>query len=247
MSGPESSGPEPSGPRASGGNGTGAGNTARPARRRGRPTSAARAAGETARDRILASARAEFAERGYDKASIRAIARGAEVDPALVHHYFGTKEQVFEAAVEFSLAPVRDVLEHLAPDSPEDLGHRFVRFFLGLWEDPATRAPLLAIVRSAVTNETAARIFRGMVTRELMKRVARALDAPDRELRVELAAAQLVGTVIMRYAIGLEPLASESAEELIERLAPVVQYHLTGPAPAADPTARASGEPPRGE
>ncbi|GAA2431061.1 TetR family transcriptional regulator [Streptomyces macrosporus] len=232
------------GPEADAGN---AGNAARPARRRGRPTSAARAAaGEAARDRILASARAEFAERGYDKASIRAIARGAEVDPALVHHYFGTKEQVFEAAVEVSLAPVREVLERLPPEAPDVLGHRLVGFFLGLWEDPATRAPLLAIVRSAVNNETAARIFRGMVTRELMTRVARTLDAPDRELRVELAAAQLVGTVIMRYVLGIEPLASERADDLVARLAPVVQHHLTGSAPAGGHTARPSGEHPGG-
>ncbi|MDG9704392.1 TetR family transcriptional regulator [Streptomyces sp. DH37] len=215
-----------------------AGSGARPARRRGRPTSADRAAaGEAARDRILASARAEFAERGYDKASIRSIARGAEVDPALVHHYFGTKEQVFGAAVEVSFAPVGEGLDNLAPRGPGDLGdlgRQLVRFFLGVWEDPATRAPLLAVVRSALNNETAARILRGMVTRQLMARVAQGLDAPDRELRVELAAAQLVGTAILRYVVGVEPLASADPEELAARLAPVVQHHLTGPAGAPE-------------
>jgi AcrR family transcriptional regulator len=220
-----------------------AGSGARPARRRGRPTSADRAAaGEAARDRILASARAEFAERGYDKASIRSIARGAEVDPALVHHYFGTKEQVFEAAVEVSFAPVGEGLDSLAPRGPGDLGEQLVRFFLGVWEDPATRAPLLAVVRSAFNNETAARILRGMVTRQLMARVAQGLDAPDRELRVELAAAQLVGTAILRYVVGTEPLASADPEELAARLAPVVQHHLTGPAGAPGP----AGGHPRG-
>jgi len=221
-----------------------AGPAARPPRRRGRPTSAARAAaGEAARDRILASARAEFAERGYDKASIRAIARGAEVDPALVHHYFGTKEQVFEAAVEVSFAPAREGLRHLPPHGPDTLGAELVRFFLGVWENPATRAPLLAVVRSAVNNETAARIFRGMVVRELMSRVARELDAPDRELRVELAAAQLVGTAMLRYVLGAEPLASADPEELAARLTPVVQHHLTGDL-SGDPTGGLGGGPP---
>ncbi|MGY1455974.1 TetR/AcrR family transcriptional regulator [Streptomyces sp. SS8] len=205
------------------------GSAPRPARRRGRPASADRAAaGEAARDRILASARAEFAGRGYDKASIRSIARGAGVDPALVHHYFGTKEQVFEAAAEVSFAPAAEGLGHLAPHGPDGLGEELVRFFLGVWENPASRAPLLAVVRSALSNETAARILRGMVTRQLMARVARRLEAPDRELRVELAAAQMVGTAIMRYVLEIEPLASAEPEELVARLAPAVQHHLTG-------------------
>ncbi|MFP8964760.1 TetR family transcriptional regulator, partial [Streptomyces nanhaiensis] len=202
-----------------------------PVRRRGRPASAGRAAaGEAARDRILASARAEFAERGYDKASIRSIARGAEVDPALVHHYFGTKEQVFEAAAEVSFAPAAEGLGRLAARGPDGLGEELVRFFLGVWENPASRAPLLAVVRSALSNETAARIFRRMVARQLMARVARRLDAPDRELRVELAAAQMVGVAIMRYVLGIEPLASADPEDLVARLSPAVQHHLTGPA-----------------
>ncbi|MEE1942619.1 TetR family transcriptional regulator [Streptomyces sp. TRM 70361] len=178
---------------------------------------------------MLASARTEFAERGYDKASIRAIARGADVDPALVHHYFGTKEQVFEAAVEVSFAPASEGLRALPAHTPGTLGAQLTRFFLGVWENPVTREPLLALVRSAVNNETAARILRALVTRELMATVARELDGPDRELRVELAAAQLVGTAIMRYVIKVEPLASVDPGELAGRLAPTVQHQLTGP------------------
>lgn len=204
-------------------------------RRRGRPAAGDRAEGEPGtRDRILASARAEFSRRGYDKASIRAIARGADVDPALVHHYFGSKEQVFAAAVEMSMAPARRLLEQLPLAAPAELGERLTRFFLGVWQNPATRAPLLAVIRSAVNNETAARIFREMVERYLMSYVARVLEVPDRELRVELAAAQLVGTVMMRYVIKVEPLASAPLEELITRIAPVVQHHLVGPGPGSD-------------
>jgi len=200
-------------------------------RRRGRPASGERSAGEpAARERILGSARAEFAERGYDKASIRAIARGAEVDPALVHHYFGTKEQVFSAAVEGAFAPALGIHDQVPGDRTQ-LGETFVRYIFNVWESAVTREPLLAIVRSAVNNETAAGIFRTLVVRRLVSRLAAQLDAPDAELRVELAVAQLVGTAMLRYVIKLEPLASSPREELIARLAPVVQWHLTGREP----------------
>ncbi|MBB1255914.1 TetR/AcrR family transcriptional regulator [Streptomyces alkaliterrae] len=197
-------------------------------RRRGRPTAGDSESADR-RTRILRSARAEFAERGYDKASVRAIARGADVDPALVHHYFGTKERVFEAALETALAPVRGGLGRLPEVPPEELGPQVTRFVLGVWEDPSTRDPLLAIVRSAVSNETAAAIFRGVVTRLLLPRLTGALDGPDRELRAELAVAQLVGTAMLRYVIRVEPLASADPETLVDRLAPVVQHHLTAP------------------
>lgn len=216
-----------------GSGGTTSGSGARRARRRGRPADAERPAGEpAARERILGSARAEFAERGYDKASIRAIARGAEVDPALVHHYFGTKEQVFSAAVEGAFAPaLMGMHEQLSADDGQPIGEKIVRYIFGVWESTVTREPLLAIVRSAVNNETAAGIFRTLVVRQLVSRVAARLDAPDAELRVELAVAQLVGTAMLRYVIRTEPLASSPREELIGRLAPVVQWHLTGQEP----------------
>ncbi|WP_052847123.1 TetR family transcriptional regulator [Streptomyces avicenniae] len=187
------------------------------------------------RQRILVSARAEFGERGYDRASIRAIARGADVNPALVHHYFGTKEGVFAAAVAAAAAPAARGLPDAGRFPVSEFGVRFTRFFFGIWEDEATRTPLLAVVRSALDNEAAARIFQRFVREELLSRVAGGLDAPDAELRAELAAGQLIGVVLMRYALRIEPLASADAEELIGRLAPVVQHHLTaapGTAPA---------------
>ncbi|MFR9676124.1 TetR family transcriptional regulator [Streptomyces sp. TR02-1] len=198
-------------------------------RRRGRPSATARTSGEPpARERIVASARAEFAARGFDKASIRGIARAAHVDPALVHHYFGSKEQVFEAAVENAFAPALTGPDEVAAARPDEAGERLVRFVFGLWENPATREPLLAIVRSAVNNETAAGIFRGLVARNLVNRLAQQFPGPDGHERVELAVAQLVGTALLRYVIRIEPLASADPEELIARLTPVVQHHLTG-------------------
>lgn len=201
----------------------------RPPRRRGRPSAAERAEGGLgARDRILASARAAFAEHGFDRTTVRGIARGAGVDPALVHHYFGTKEQVFAAAVEDSFQPVLRDLERLPGAAPELLGERLVRFLLAVWEDPVARQPVLAVVRSAVNSETAADVFREQVVRRLVRRLTRELRVPDPELRAELATAQLVGTAVLRYVVRVEPLASADPEQLVRRLAPVVQHHLTG-------------------
>ncbi|MEV5489484.1 TetR family transcriptional regulator [Streptomyces bobili] len=196
------------------------------ARRRGRPP---RAESSDTRDRILAAAREEFSERGYEKSTVRGIAKAAGVDSALVHHYFGTKEQVFAAAVEVAVAPALDARDAVADAPLDQVGERLTRFMFGVWENPATRMPLLAVVRSAVNNETAAAVFRRLVAAQLLRRIAAQLDAPDAELRAELAAAQLVGTAMLRYVIKVEPLASVDVERIIARVAPVVQGHLTGP------------------
>jgi AcrR family transcriptional regulator len=198
-------------------------------RRRGRPSRTETEAAPATRDRILDAAREEFSERGYEKTSVRGIAKAAGVDSALVHHYFGTKEQVFEAAIEVAFAPAL-----AAPTAVEDgpldtVGERLTRFLLGIWENPTTRTPLLAIVRSAVNNETAAAVFRRLVAAQLLRRIAGRLDLPDAELRAELAAAQLVGVAMLRYVIKVEPLASADVERIVERVAPVVQGHLTAP------------------
>ncbi|MFF5371877.1 TetR family transcriptional regulator [Streptomyces sp. NPDC013187] len=196
------------------------------ARRRGRPP---RTESADTRDRILTAARDEFSERGYEKTSVRGIAKSAGVDSALVHHYFGTKEQVFEAAITQSFGPALQAPKAIEEGPLDGVGERLARFFFGVWENPATRAPLLAIVRSALTNEAAAAVFRRIVATQVLRRIAVQLDLPDAELRSELAAAQLVGTAIMRYVLKIEPLASADPEQVIARLAPVVQGHLTDP------------------
>ncbi|MFI6662771.1 TetR family transcriptional regulator [Streptomyces sp. NPDC050523] len=195
-------------------------------RGRGRPRGTESA---DTRDRILAVAREEFSERGYEKTSVRGIAKAAGVDSALVHHYFGTKEQVFEAAIEVAFAPALNAPAALADGPPAEVGERLTRFIFGIWENPTTRTPLLAIVRSAVNNEAAAAVFRRLIASQLLRRIASQLDLPDAELRAELAAAQIVGCAMLRYVIKVEPLASADMEQIIARVAPVVQGHLTGP------------------
>ena len=196
------------------------------AKRRGRPP---RTESADTRDRILAAAREEFSERGYEKTSVRGIAKAAGVDSALVHHYFGTKEQVFEVAISVAFAPAANAPDAVAEGPLDGVGERLTRFIFGVWENPATRKPLLAVVRSAVNNEAAAAVFRRLVVAQVLGRVAAQLDVPDAELRAELAAAQLVGTAMLRYVIKVEPLASADPEQIIARVAPVVQGHLTGP------------------
>ncbi|GHC73760.1 TetR/AcrR family transcriptional regulator [Streptomyces flavofungini] len=206
------------------------GQAAAPApRRRGRPSRTQAEQGPAMREVILEAAREQFSERGYEKASVRSIAKAAGVDSALVHHYFGTKEQVFAAAIEVAFAPALGAPTAVAEGSLDDVGERLTRFILGVWEDPKTRTPLLAIVRSAVNNETAATVFRRLISTQLLARIAERLDLPDAELRAELAAAQLVGTAMLRYVIQVEPLASADVEQIVARVAPVVQGHLTGP------------------
>ncbi|MCX4963941.1 TetR family transcriptional regulator [Streptomyces sp. NBC_00654] len=195
-------------------------------RRRGRPSRTAGTTGPDARTRILEAARTEFAERGYDKTSIRGIAKAADVDAALVHHYFGTKDEVFAAAIEVSFEPAL-VIPSLLGGPVDGLGERLARYFISVWENPVTRAPLLAVIRSALTHEAAAGILRGVVLRRLLERIAAELDVPDPTFRAELAASHMVGIAILRYVIKAEPLASADPEKIIGMVAPTLQRYFT--------------------
>ncbi|MDX2732719.1 MULTISPECIES: TetR family transcriptional regulator [unclassified Streptomyces] len=205
--------------------GSGPHGPAEPRKRRGRPARTAGTTGPGARERILEAARTEFAERGYDKTSIRGIAKKAAVDAALVHHYFGTKDEVFAAAIEVSFEPAL-VIPAVLTGGTDGLGERLARYFIGVWENPATRAPLLAIMRSALTHEAAAKVLRGFVLRRLLERVAEALDVPDPTFRAELAASHMIGIAMLRYVIKAEPLASADPEKIVAMVAPTLQRYL---------------------
>ncbi|GAA1375117.1 TetR/AcrR family transcriptional regulator [Streptomyces beijiangensis] len=205
-------------------------------RRRGRPSRAQSEAEPAARERILAAARTEFSERGYDKTSMRSIAKQAGVDASLVHHYFGTKDEVFAAAIEMTMEPVQ-LVPAILGTSTDGIGERLARYFIGVWENPATRTPLLAVIRSALTNETAATVLRTVVLRMVLERVAADLDVPNPKFRAELAASHMIGIAILRYVIKVEPLASTDPEEIITTVAPTLQRYLTDPSPSAHPSA----------
>ncbi|WP_243718975.1 TetR family transcriptional regulator [Actinomadura sp. 7K534] len=175
------------------------------------------------REKILAEARALFAEKGYDGASLRAIARAAGVDPALVHHFFGNKEGVFVEAMRFPADPAV-VLPRILGSPRERLGETMVRVFLEIWGDDERRAPLLAMLRSAMTNERAAALLREFVTAALLGRAKEATDAPP--LGIQAAVGQMIGIMILRHVVRIEPLASASEDELVELVAPTLQRYL---------------------
>lgn len=175
------------------------------------------------RGEILTAARKIFAEKGFDKATIRGIAREASVDPALVHHYFDTKDGMFVAAMQLPIDPATAIPMILAGPR-EEVGERLVRFILTMTSDPEAREPVLALLRTAMANEQAVTMIREFVTEAVLSRVAQALEISP--LRMEVAFSQMFGVVMMRYILKLEPLASTDIEELVEILAPTIQRYL---------------------
>ncbi|MFE9958709.1 TetR family transcriptional regulator [Micromonospora sp. NPDC005299] len=180
------------------------------------------------REAILAAARAAFAERGFDAASIRSIATAAGVDPALVHHYFGTKEELFRATVAIPVDPAQLVPAVLAGD-PDQVGERLVRTFLSVWDSPVGGAAV-ALLRSAVSSEWTARLLREFLVTQVMRRVLDQLDVDPAQLplRGALVATQVAGLAMMRYVIRLEPVASADPETLVATIGPTIQRYLTG-------------------
>ena len=189
---------------------------------------------------MLLAARTCFGERGFDGATIRDIAGRAGVDPALVHHYFGSKQQLFVAAMEFPFEfPV--MVERLLAGPREELGERLARLVLELWETPAFRPFLLGVVRSATTDPIAAAMLRRLLAEGPFLAIARAIDQPDAALRATLAGSQLIGLALARYVVAVEPLASAPPEILVRALAPTLQRYLTGDLAGAERPAGAAG------
>jgi AcrR family transcriptional regulator len=186
------------------------------------------------REAILDAARRAFAEHGYQRATIRGVAELAGVDPALVHHYFGTKQGLFVAAVQLPVNPVEQ-LSALLADEPELVGQRMIGVFLSVWDLAANNSPLLALVRSAVSDEQAAAMLREFITEEVLGRIAEGLGSPDAKLRATLVGSQLVGLMMARYIIRVEPLASAPPAVVAAAIGPTLQRYLTGEIAAATP------------
>jgi AcrR family transcriptional regulator len=175
------------------------------------------------REAILAAARAAFGELGYDRATIRHIAGQAGVDPALVHHYYATKADLYATAIDIPLAPSAVLPLMLAGDRAE-FGERITRMFFSVWESPKAREPLLGMLRGAFGgHDPGTAGFREFVTSGLVGQVAAAVGGPSAELRVELAVSQLVGIAVLRYVVGVEPLASADVDKVVALVAPRIQ------------------------
>ena len=179
------------------------------------------------REAILLAARARFAEVGYDRATIRAIAVQAGVDPALVMHFFGSKQQLFLAAIELTINPA-EAIPGMLEDGLDGLGERLARFYLHMWEGPQTRDGVAGILRSAVSHEDAAAILRGFLGSEVFGRLVPSIEGEDAALRVELAGSHLIGIAIARYVVKVEPLASADPDAIVAAVGPTIQRYLTG-------------------
>jgi len=194
-------------------------------RGRGRPRKST--TGDGTRALILAAAAKEFARDGYDTTSVRGVARAAGVDPALVRHYFADKADLFAEAVAAPMRPDRIVARALAGPR-EHIGENLVRYLVVTLDEPGASDRVLRLLHTALGQEFAARMLRQFIMREVLRRVAKEIDEDDAELRASFAATQVVGLVVARYGVRIEPLASASADEVVRRIGPVVQWHLTG-------------------
>jgi AcrR family transcriptional regulator len=178
---------------------------------------------------ILSAARTSFADKGFAGTTIRGIASAAGVDAALVHHYFGTKDDLFMAALELPVDP-RIVIGPALAAGPEGAGERLLTVFVGVWDDPANTPVFVALARTLL-DPSASHLMRDGFLPVVLQPVGRALGLDRPELRMSLVASQLLGIILGRYVLELEPLASMPARTLVATYAPTVQRYLTGDLP----------------
>jgi AcrR family transcriptional regulator len=172
---------------------------------------------------ILEAARALFAERGYEGATVRDVAARAVVDPALVIRYFGNKEALFVSAMDFELR-----LPDVAAAKAGHEGEALVRHFFEIWEQGPTATGMTILLRSAITNEAAAEKMREVFREQVMSAVARSVPRTAAPMRAGLVATQLLGLALCRYVLKLPGIATAPPEELVAAVAPTIQAYLSG-------------------
>lgn len=177
---------------------------------------------------VLVAAREAFAADGFAGATVRRIAAVAGVDPALVHHYFGSKRQLFIEAVQAPADPSVALRAVLDGDS-DGAGARLATSFLALW-DSAAGERAVALLRSAVTDESSAALVREFLMSQVLQPVLEHLGTPrgERPLRAALLASQLSGLALTRYVVRVAPLADAPTPVVVEAIGPVLQRYLTG-------------------
>jgi AcrR family transcriptional regulator len=194
--------------------------TRRRGRRQGEPVS---------RDAVLRAAKQRFAEEGYEKTTLRAIAGDAHVDPSMVLYLFGSKAELFRESLRLIVDP--DVLVAALTDGDGDVGTRMVRAYLRIWETPETAASLRAMLQSATSNSDAHEAFRGFIQSYVLTAVSGVLGGGEQaRLRAMLAATNLVGMAILRYVIRVPPLATLAVDDVVRLIGPAVTRYLTADA-----------------
>ncbi|ROZ61967.1 TetR/AcrR family transcriptional regulator [Kocuria soli] len=184
--------------------------------------------GQRTQQRILTAARSAFAERGYDGVSVRSVATAAGVDQALVHRYFGTKQELFLAATEVP-RQMGEVVQGAMQKPDEELGAALVEAALRTW-DSEVSAALISTARTVLASAEAAPVVRDVVLGTILRDLPARIGARygEGEKRVSLVATQMVGLLVARKLVGLEPLRSMPIEELTVMIGPTVQRYLTG-------------------
>jgi len=180
----------------------------------------------------LQAARAQFAEHGYDGATIRAIAAAAAVDPALVHHFYGSKESLFAAAMQLPVIPGEVISAVMAGHEHTDgFGAHIVRSVLAVWESAELRGAFQAMLRSALTSDKAAATLREFIAAAILRPVASVAGGTDPErtsFRASLVASQMLGLALGRYVLRFGQVAEASPEELAAAIGPTIDRYLTG-------------------
>jgi AcrR family transcriptional regulator len=180
------------------------------------------------REAILAAASRHFAQHGYDRASLRSIAGEAGVDQKLIAHFFGSKRQLFVAAVGLPFNPGEVLPEILAGDA-DSIGERLAAFLVDVLEQPELHRRLTGVVRAAASEPEVARMLREFLTRELFGPAAEILGTEDGPFRANLVGSQIVGLVMARYVIAIDPLASMPPNAVAAAVAPTLERYLLGP------------------
>ena len=181
------------------------------------------------RDAVLRAAKQRFAVEGYEKTTLRAIAKDAHVDPSMVLYLFGSKAELFRESLRLIIDP--DVLVAAMTDGDDDIGTRMVRTYLGIWENPDTATSMVAMLQSATSNSDAHDAFRGFMQSYVLTAVSGVLGGGEQaRLRAMLAATNLVGTAILRYVMRVAPLATLPVDDVVRLLAPAVTRYLTADA-----------------
>lgn len=207
--------------------GPAAGQAAGPAAGQATKHAGGRRPGETrTREAILTAARVCFAERGFDATSLRRIAETAGVDQSLVHHFYGTKENLFLQALELP-GKIEEAITAAAQGGLDGIGERVVRAHLSVWDDVSSRPALMTMVRSAAIHRAAAARLRETATGILARALGGVITGEDAMLRTSMVATQLVGLAMMRYVAHLEPLASADTDTVARHYGRAVQAIVT--------------------
>lgn len=190
------------------------------------PRSGRRSGSPDTRSEILEAAKRIFGEMGYDRATIRSIAGEADVDPSLIYHYFGTKDELFAISIDIPIPPT-ETLRGLFEGDSGDIGRRLAETFFLIWEEDQARASLLGILRSAMGGEDqAVTAFRQFLTTAVLEQISPLIPGDDSKLRALLMASQLVGIAMTRYVMRFEPIASAPVEVIVELVSPRIQSYV---------------------